>query len=282
MRYLSIIILGLFFGIINFSCDKNPGNEADNDNLPKDSLVEFTIFYTNDEHGWLEATENSDGAAGLAGMWKAEENYDGSENFLILSGGDNWTGPAVSTWFMGESMVEVMNLLEYDASAIGNHDFDFTIEVLEERLEQMNFPFLAANIIEKSSGEITSFVKPYIIKEISGVKVGIIGLASLSTPSTTFPRNVETLEFLPYEQAINTYAPRAIAEGADFLILIGHICKDEMEQLVSVAKQYEIAIIGGGHCHQLFAEEMDDVVLMQSGANMERYIKVQIFISYRQ
>ncbi|MFO7843612.1 MAG: hypothetical protein R6V16_07345, partial [Bacteroidales bacterium] len=158
MRYLSIIILGLFLGIINFSCDTNSDSEVDNNNLPNDSLVEFTIFYTNDEHGWLEATEESDGAAGLAGMWKTEEKYDGSENFLILSGGDNWTGPAVSTWFMGEPMVEVMNSLEYDASAIGNHDFDFTIEILEERLEQMNFPFLAANIIEKSSGEIPSFV----------------------------------------------------------------------------------------------------------------------------
>jgi len=275
MRYLSITILGLFLGIINFSCDKNTDSEVDNNNLTNDRLVEFTIFYTNDEHGWLEATEESDGAAGLAGMWKAEENYDGSENFLILSGGDNWTGPAVSTWFMGEPMVEVMNSLEYDASAIGNHDFDFTIEILEERLEQMNFPFLAANIIEKSSGEIPSFVKPYIIKEISGVNIGIIGLASLSTPNTTFPRNVETLEFLPYDQAINTYAPQAIAEGADFLILVGHICEHEMEQLVDVAKNHNIKIIGGGHCHQLIAKEMDGVVLMQSGANMERYVKVE-------
>ncbi len=176
---------------------------------------------------------------------------------------------------MGEPMVEVMNSLEYDASAIGNHDFDFTIEILEERLEQMNFPFLAANIIEKSSGEIPSFVKPYIIKEIHGVNVGIIGLASLSTPNTTFPKNVETLDFLPYEQAINTYAPQAIDEGADFLILIGHICEHEMEQLVDVAKNHNIKIIGGGHCHQLIAKEVDGVVLMQSGADMERYVKVE-------
>ncbi|HSH52542.1 MAG TPA: hypothetical protein VK982_12530, partial [Bacteroidales bacterium] len=57
MRYLSLIILGLFFGIINFSCDKNSGNEANDNNLPKDSLVEFTIFYTNDEHALrLDAT----------------------------------------------------------------------------------------------------------------------------------------------------------------------------------------------------------------------------------
>ncbi len=275
MRYLSIIFLGLSFGILTFSCDKNTENQNNGDTLPEDSLVNFTIFYTNDEHGWLEATENSDGAAGLAGIWKTEENYDGSENFLILSGGDNWTGPAVSTWFMGEPMVEVLNALEYDASAIGNHDFDFTIEVLEERLEQMNFPFVAANIVEKSTGEIPSFVKPYIIKEISGVKVGIIGLASLSTPNTTFPKNVETLDFLPYEQAINTYAPQAIAEGASFLILIGHICRDEMEQLAPVAKNHQIKIVTGGHCHQLVAKEMDGVVLIQSGANMERYVKVE-------
>ncbi|MEE4197186.1 MAG: bifunctional UDP-sugar hydrolase/5'-nucleotidase [Bacteroidales bacterium] len=275
MRYLSIILGALFLGIITFSCDKNTGTEGDDPASPEDGRVEFTIFYTNDEHGWLEATENSDGAAGLAGFWKTEEGYDGSENYLILSGGDNWTGPAVSTWFMGEPMVEVMNALEYDASAIGNHDFDFTIEVLEERLEQMDFPFLGANIIEKSTGEIPPYIKPYIIKDVRGVKVGIIGLASLSTPTTTFPKNVETLEFLPYAEAVNAYAPRALAEGADFLILIGHICEDEMEQLVPVAKNHKIKIITGGHCHQLVTKEMDGVVLIQSGANMERYAKVE-------
>ena len=189
MRYYIIILS--FFSILLLSCDENTKNVNHDPEILNDSLIEFTIFYTNDEHGWLEATDDSDGAAGLAGLWKTEEGYDGSDNFLILSGGDNWTGPAVSTWFEGEPMVDVMNALEYDASAIGNHDFDFTVTVLEERLEQMNFPFLAANIIEKASGEIPSFVKPYIIKEINGVKLGIIGLASLSTPFTTFPKNVE-------------------------------------------------------------------------------------------
>lgn len=274
MRYISLIFTAILFSVLQLSCDENTKNANHDLEILNDSLVEFTIFYTNDEHGWLEATENTDGAAGLAGIWKTEKNYDGSENFLILSGGDNWTGPAVSTWFMGEPMVEIMNALEYDASAIGNHDFDFTIDVLEERLEQMNFPFLAANIIEKSSGEIPSFVKPYIIKEIDGIKVGIIGLASLSTPFTTFPKNVEDYDFLPYADVIDTHAPQAVNDGADFLIIIGHICEDEMRDLVSVAKDHHIRIIGGGHCHQLFAKEENGVILMQAGANMERYIKV--------
>ncbi|MGM0408145.1 MAG: bifunctional metallophosphatase/5'-nucleotidase [Bacteroidota bacterium] len=272
MRYYIIILS--FFSILLLSCDENTKNANHDPEILNDSLIEFTIFYTNDEHGWLEATENSDGAAGLAGLWKTEDGYDGSDNYLILSGGDNWTGPAVSTWFEGEPMVDIMNALEYDASAIGNHDFDFTVTVLEERLEQMNFPFLAANIIEKASGEIPSFVKPYIIKEIDGVNVGIIGLASLSTPFTTFPKNVEDFDFLPYADAINTYAPQALNDGADFLIIIGHMCEDEMIDLASVAVKHNIKIIGGGHCHQLFAKDEDGVLLMQSGANMERYIKV--------
>ena len=87
-------------------------------------------MYTNDEHGLMEATESSGGAAGLMGLWREQEGYSENGPYLILSGGDMWTGPAISTWFKGESMVNVMNGMQYDAAAIGNHEFDFKIEGL--------------------------------------------------------------------------------------------------------------------------------------------------------
>ncbi|MFC2152032.1 hypothetical protein ACFLSE_05840, partial [Bacteroidota bacterium] len=117
---------------IIFSACNNESPSIPDDNQSTDSLIHLTIFYTNDEHGWFQPINDLDGAAGLTGLWKNREGYDGSENFLILSGGDMWTGAAASTWFQGESMVEVMNTMEYDAAAIGNHEFDFKVEGLNE------------------------------------------------------------------------------------------------------------------------------------------------------
>ncbi|MDA3954606.1 MAG: metallophosphatase [Bacteroidales bacterium] len=259
----------LTFILVFGSCENKSSDNDEND------IVNIVVLYTNDEHGWMEPTNDFDGAPGLMELWKTQEAYDGSDKYLIISGGDMWTGPAVSTWFQGESMVEVMNAMEYDVSAIGNHEFDFKIEGLNNRLEQMNFPLISANIINKSTDEIPNFVKPYIIKEIEGVNVGIIGLASIHTPYTTAPVNVVDFEFTSYSEAIEEYSLKAKNEGADVLILVGHICEYEMEELVTIAKANGISIIGGGHCHQVVAKDLNGVILIQAGANMKAYAKVE-------
>jgi 2',3'-cyclic-nucleotide 2'-phosphodiesterase (5'-nucleotidase family) len=74
--------------------------------------VTLTVLYTSDEHGWMAGEKSGQGVAELAGLWAAQ--YSGRDAVLILSGGDNWTGPAISTWFEGEGMVEVMNVMGYD------------------------------------------------------------------------------------------------------------------------------------------------------------------------
>jgi hypothetical protein len=69
----------------------------------------FTVLYTNDEHGWMEGMGESNSAANLMQLWKDSEGYSATtaQDFLLLSGGDNWTGPAISTWNQGASMVEL-------------------------------------------------------------------------------------------------------------------------------------------------------------------------------
>ena len=266
----TIYFLFIIGASILISCENNNHSTSNDENL-----VNIVVFYTNDEHGWMEPINDYDGAAGLMSMWKSVEGYDGSDKYLILSGGDMWTGPAISTWFQGESMVEVMNAMEYDVSAIGNHEFDFKIEGLNARLEQMNFPLISANIKNRTTGEIPDFAEPYIIKEIDGIKVGIIGLSSLSTPYTTAPANVADYEFTSYSEAIEGYSEKAKNDGADVLILVGHICEYEMEELASIAKSNGICIIGGGHCHQVVAKESNGVVLIQAGSNMRAYAKIE-------
>ena len=126
-------------------------------------LVTLTVIYTNDEHGWIMGEEVGQGAAEIAGLWAA--NYAGDDAVLILSGGDNWTGPAISTWFGGESMVEVMNAMGYTAAAVGNHEFDFGLAGLKIRTEQANYPYLGANIRYKSDGSVPAVLgfQPYKI-----------------------------------------------------------------------------------------------------------------------
>ena len=132
--FLTVLLSCLFILVSGcFQCSNPPESTA-----PEKRIV---VLYTNDEHGWLSESDYSDGGAKLFGLWRDQEGYTAESNFLILSGGDNWTGPAVSTWFKGESMLEVMNEIGYAASAIGNHEFDFTVDVLKQRITEAIFPY---------------------------------------------------------------------------------------------------------------------------------------------
>jgi 5'-nucleotidase/UDP-sugar diphosphatase len=241
-----------------------------------DTLLGLTILYTNDEHGWMEATEETGGAAGLLGLWREQEGYFEDGPFLILSGGDMWTGPAISTWFDGESMVEVMNAMGYDAAAVGNHEFDLGLDGLAERTAQMEFPLLSANIRDKAMGDVADIAVPYIVKDVSGISVGLIGLSSLRTPQTTMPDNVAGFDFVPYKAALEEFVPQAIADGAELLIIVGHICGDEMRALAPTAAELGVSVIGGGHCHERVRTVVDGVALIESGAELEAYAKVDL------
>jgi len=269
------LILSIVFAFF-YNCG---GDDSTGPSVPIDDTVNNTvtlqIYFTNDEHGWLEPTATHNGAAGMMAMWKTDHGYTQDGINLVLSGGDMWTGPAISTWYEGEPMVEVMNAMGYDAAAIGNHEFDFSQDGLRARLNQADFPFLAANL-KKIGGGYPDFVEPYIIKNIGGIKVGIIGLTTNSTISINFPLNVEGLELISYQAAIDEAAPLAIVDGAEILILNTHIPSAEMQGLVSYALGYGISVFGCGHSHNLTLNTQPDYVLFETESNMTRYAFTEI------
>lgn len=227
----------------------------------------LTIFYTNDEHGWMEGVQRGQGAANLAGIWNEIEKNNPDSSYLILSGGDNWTGPAISTWFDGESMVQVMNDMSYSASVIGNHEFDFGLDNLKTRLTQAKFPYLSANIRYKKDGRTPTDlgIQPYTLLNVSGLKVGLIGLTTTSTPITTNPTNVTQFEFTDYEQALRQIVPEVRATGADIILVPSHVCLDELDHLVNQVKDLGISMFGAGHCHELSASTVDGSVILAGG-----------------
>ncbi len=262
---LSLLVLLLLLGA--FESFRRP--------VETETVRHLVILYTNDVHGHLEKTKGGAGAAGIMARWD-REMAGGSGRFLILDGGDMWTGPVLSTYFQGESTVEAMNTMGYDAAALGNHDFDFGLGALRQRARQAHFPFLAANVRD-GDGNWPDFLRPFTVVEVNRVSVGILGLTTGELLTDTNPTAVEGLRLIPYELALRDAAAQARAAGAELLILIGHLCKSEAYRLAPLAAQEGIAVLGGGHCHEVVNDVVDGVLLVQSGSFWDGYLRIDLY-----
>lgn len=233
---------------------------------------QLTVFYTSDEHGWMAGEQADAGAANLFGLWR-QKGYAENDSYLILSGGDNWTGPAISTWFDGQGMVEVMNAMDYSASVIGNHEFDFGLDTLKTRLSEAEFPYLAANMRWKDSQVFPSDlgILPYTLLQVGQSTVAVIGLTSMQVPTLSDPKIVSGLEFLDYEQTLRQYVPEVRDAGADLVLVPTHVCMDELQRLSQQVADLHIDMFGGGHCHQLLADEEDGTLILAGGYNLFGY-----------
>lgn len=237
------------------------------------NLRQITVLYTNDEHGWMEGMSPGQGAANLVQLWRDQEGYTEDGPFLVLSGGDNFTGPAISTWTQGQSMVEVMNAMHYTASAIGNHEFDFALDALGERIREADYPYLGANIRWKTNDLVPTDlgILPYTLVRRNGLAIGIIGLTTTSTAYTTNPTYVKDLAFTDYEPVVRDTLAQLRTENPDIVFIIAHACMDEMEPLAANLSDLDIALIGGGHCNELVAEQLGDTVVLGGGYHFTSY-----------
>lgn len=267
------IVVSVLFGM-TVGCIMAPTQATDEGTpLVFETDKRLTILYTDDEHGWIAGEGAGRGAANLMGVWKEVEGYEQGGGFLVLSGGDNWTGPAISTWFEGESTVEVMNAMGYDASAVGNHEFDFSLDVLTDRAADAEFPYLGANIVWRDTEETPTEVGilPYVVLDVSGVQVGVIGLTTTQVPGLTNPTITGDLLFLDYEPVVRHYVPMARGEGAEIIAVITHICSNELRSLARETQDLDIAFLGGGHCHETFSEKIGESVVAAAGYNFSGY-----------
>jgi 2',3'-cyclic-nucleotide 2'-phosphodiesterase (5'-nucleotidase family) len=241
-----------------------------------ETVRQLTILYTNDEHGWMEPYQETAGAAGVARLWRERENVTAEGPFLVLSGGDMWTGPALSTALAGESMADVMNAMGYQAAALGNHDFDFGLQALRARRAQSAFPFLSANLRDRQTGDIPEFAAPFLIREVNGIRVGVIGLTTTETAVDTRPEVVSGLRFLPYKDVLPETVAAVREQGAELVVLLSHLCASETRALAPLAAELGIPLIGGGHCHEEIDEILEGVQLIESGYFLRGYVRVEL------
>ena len=213
----------------------------------------ITIIHTNDTHSRV-ATDERGGSIGfekistLVKQARAE-----NPNTLVLDAGDTLHGQTFSTISKGQSVVDLMNLVGYDAMVPGNHDFNYGQERLLELSKTMDFPLLASNIT-KADG--TDLIAPYVIKEVDGVRVAIFGLATPETAFKTSPNNVIGLTFGDPALAAQKMVDE-LQDKADVIIALAHLGLDESSTYRSdlvAEKVTGIDLIIDGHSHTTLAQ----------------------------
>ncbi|MDU5454662.1 bifunctional UDP-sugar hydrolase/5'-nucleotidase UshA [Pseudescherichia vulneris] len=162
----------------------------------KDKTYKITILHTNDHHGHFWRSDDREyGLAAqktLVDSVRKEVAAEGG-SVLVLSGGDINTGVPESDLLDAEPDFRGMNLIGYDAMAVGNHEFDNPMAVLRQQEKWAKFPFLSANIYQKSTGE--RLFKPWAIFKRQDLKIGVIGLTTDDTAKIGNPEFFTDIEF---------------------------------------------------------------------------------------
>jgi 5'-nucleotidase/UDP-sugar diphosphatase len=240
-------------------------------------LVTVSVVSTNDFHGALVGRVHSwshgdvaGGAEWLAGYINIvrEENPGG---VLFLDAGDMMQGTLISNYFDGASTIDAFNAMGLAAMAVGNDEFDWGLDVLMDRMEQAEFPFLAANIFypraQGASGtyrhiDRPDWATPYTVVERQGVEIGIIGFANPETPSITNPLNVQGLAFAEHTKYVRKLAVDLREEGVDLITVLAHVggywpdFEEGIAQLAQGLSPDQVDLIVSGHTHG----RIDDVV----------------------
>ena len=226
----------------------------------------------------MESYKGSGGAAGMMHLWKSRDDYRPDGPFLVLSGRGHVDETGDIYVLAGESMTAIMNQMGYDAAALGNHDFDFEVSTIRARAAQAEFPFLAANIVDKRTGQPPDYAQPYTILDVNGIRVGVIGLDN-SGDTDRYPAGARRwVSLQSYSEALLQYVPEMRQAGADFIFIAGHICANEMHELAPLAAELGVDVIGGGHCHQQVVEEQSGIPLVQSTSYLMGYNKVEVLV----
>jgi len=235
---------------------------------------ELTLLTTNDFHGQLEPKiingVATGGAAFLAAVQQAARagNPHGT---LLLDEGDIMQATLISNYFKGASTIEVFNQLGVQASAFGNHDFDWGQTVLQERIAQAHFPWLSCNIFLEASDQRPAWIQPSAMLEVKGIRVGLVGATTLETPNIVMPGNLNGLEFLDPAPIINQISSQLRSQGAQMVVVLAHFGGEQTPgspiitgEVANLAESLKgVDLLASGHSHTLLNGTVNGIPIIQ-------------------
>lgn len=246
---------------------------------------ELTLVHINDHHSHIapntgaelefDGVETDVETGGFARVvTKIAELRASNRNVLTLHAGDAITGTIYYSLFKGAADAEVMNEVCFDAFALGNHEFDDSDAGLAQFLGLLNgdptrcqTPVLAANVIPAVGSPLhpsadTSLIQPYVVKEVGGQRIGIIGIdIAGKTKNSSSP--LDSTQFLDERESAQRYIDELTAQGIDKIILLSHY---QYRNEVALAQSLRgVDAIVGGDSHTLLGERFADFGLNPGG-----------------
>jgi 5'-nucleotidase / UDP-sugar diphosphatase len=206
------------------------------------------ILYTSDLHGNVEKMKY------LSTVVKQTRRspFDG----LLLDSGDWSKGGALSDQFGGEPMAKIMEHLHYDAVALGEGDFSWGVRGLKKLLKVVTFPFLCANL----RGELPEGFRPFVVKDMAGLKIGIVGVCHvIKLPERHFT-------FVAPEEGIRGALQDLRNLKVDILVLLSHLGIEKDREVAKLFPSFNLIIGGHSHIHLEKPEQVGGVLIAHGGA----------------
>jgi len=236
--------------------------------------VQITILGTTDLHGNLDPIDyytnkpDNRGLAKIATLVKAVRREQ--PNVVLIDSGDTIQGSPLESLHARKNnqppdpMMLAMNALKYDAMTVGNHEYNFGLKVLEKARSEAQFPWLSANTYDSATGQ--THYKPYLIKDVGGVKLGILGLTTPGIPNWDNAQNFAGLEFHePLIEAQKWVPILRQQEKVDLVVIAMHMGLEQdlrtgesnpsqvlhENEAIAIAKQVPgVDVIFMGHTHR--------------------------------
>lgn len=276
---------------------------------PLDDEVTLHFVVTTDVHGHLrpevhtlpDGSTVAQGGAALLGGYIGNLRRRRPGRVVLLDVGDSLSGTLEANHFAGRPVLQAYSLLGYDALALGNHEFDLGRAVLEQRAAESSFPILAANV-ERTGAEGGPFAPPGVgathMLERDGVRVGIVGLATEETASTTMASHVAGLRFVDPVPVARARVTELRERGAQVVVVMLHdgaSCKgdgpaeglegcDPEHPLFRLAQALEpgsVDLLLGGHTHSRVVRRVGGLPVVVAGYHGRWFGRVDLTVSRR-
>lgn len=236
------------------------------------SAKTIVLYHTSDTHGFFYPQNNVGGFAALVAVVKQEEFPH-----LLLDSGDFANGTVETKTSKGVKAVELMNAVGYQAATVGNHEFDFKDAGIDALLSQAKFAILAANMRDKTTGQLPVWAKAYEVFEVDGVKVGVVGLANRTpTQSTQKYRFTNPLKSLRKTlKQLQTQSPNVI------VVLVHDSLSDYQNGILpymgKIGRKFsgQVHVVLGGHAHKTIQNaRVGQVLYAEPGYHLQGVSKV--------